>query len=141
MEKLKISKFQFTDFKIIKSYFEMGEEDNGNGYNFSLTFSPKGLIDKQNSSFEIELGVLIEEENKKFKAEIISKGKYIFDNELDADSLDKFIYINAPALIFPYIRAFISALTTLSGLKPINLPTLNLSHIGPELKENTKIKE
>ncbi|MBA7553274.1 Protein-export protein SecB [subsurface metagenome] len=139
MEAPTIAKFQFINFKIIKSYFEMGI--NQEEYTFSLDFSPKGIINKDKTSFELELNVIINEENNNFKAEITAVGTYTFDSEIDVDTLDKYFYVNAPALMFPYIRAYISALTTLSGLKSINMPTLNLTQIGPELKKNTVVKE
>jgi preprotein translocase subunit SecB len=89
---------------------------------------------------ELEVGVLIEDENQKFKIDIVAVGTYVFDINIEPDTLDKYFYINAPAIIFPYIRAYISSLTALSGLKPINLPTLNLSNLGSELKTHTVLK-
>lgn len=53
------------------------------------------------------------------------------------DNLGMFFYTNAPALLFPYIRAYISTLTNLSGFEPINLPTLNMTQLGKELEQNT----
>ncbi|PIQ16396.1 MAG: protein export chaperone secb, partial [Flavobacteriales bacterium CG18_big_fil_WC_8_21_14_2_50_32_9] len=38
---------------------------------------------------------------------------------------------------FPYIRAYISALTALSGLKTITIPTMNLTGLGEKLKRKT----
>lgn len=47
--------------------------------------------------------------------------------------LDSYIAYNAPAIIFPYVRAYISALTGLSGISPIILPTLNMERFGQDL--------
>ena len=60
-----------------------------------------------------------------------------FENKEGLENLGKFFYINAPALLFPYIRAYISTLTNLSGFEPINLPTLNMTRLGDDLKKNT----
>ena len=51
--------------------------------------------------------------------------------------MNQYFYTNAPAILFPYIRAYISTLTNLSGYKPINLPTLNLTSLREELEKNT----
>ncbi|MFW6352660.1 MAG: protein-export chaperone SecB [Bacteroidota bacterium] len=58
--------------------------------------------------------------------------------EIDGETLDKLLYINAPALLFPYIRANISTLTNLSGFELVNFPTLNMTKLGNDLKKNTK---
>jgi preprotein translocase subunit SecB len=138
MENTALASFKFEGFKIVKSIFEMNESENEQI--FSLEFKPKGLIDKENSKFELEFGVLIEEKNNKFKAEITAVGKYSFDSEIQEGLLDNFFYQNATAILFPYIRAYITTLTSLSGIAPIILPTLNLSNLGPELKRNTTFK-
>ena len=51
------------------------------------------------------------------------------------DGLDKYIACNAPAIIFPYVRAYISSLTGLSGVSPVILPTLNMEKFGKKLLE------
>lgn len=43
--------------------------------------------------------------------------------------------------MFPYIRAYISTVTALSGLKAVNLPVLNLTDLQERLKLNTVEKE
>jgi preprotein translocase subunit SecB len=140
MENITISSFKFDGFKITKSYFEMNEIVEGN-LTFTIGFAPKGLINEKTSTFKLELVVNIEDEDKKFKANITAVASYTYDSNIQAENLDKFFYINAPAILFPYIRAYISSLTTLSGLNPITLPTLNLSNLGEELKKNTVIEK
>lgn len=137
MENTPIASFKFESFRITKSYLEMNESKEEQTY--SINFKPKGIINKENSKFELELGVLIEEPNNNFKAEITAIGIYSFDIELQDENLDKFFYQNATAILFPYIRAYITTLTSLSGISPVILPTLNLSKLGPELKKNTTI--
>lgn len=50
-------------------------------------------------------------------------------------------YKNAPAIIFPYVRAYVTSLTVLSGIEAINIPTMNLSSIADDLKNNTHKEE
>jgi len=69
--------------------------------------------------------------------EITAVADYYFGDKEGLDNLNSFFFMNAPALLFPYLRAFISTLTNLSGFEPINLPTLNMSGLGEELKKNT----
>jgi preprotein translocase subunit SecB len=129
------SKFQFKGFKIVRSLIE--RNDNEPSKKISLGFAPKGLITKKDSNFQLHLGVKIEDENKSFMIEINAVANYSFENKEGLDNLGKFFYMNAPALLFPYIRAYISTLTNLSGFEPINLPTLNMTGLGEDLKKNT----
>lgn len=129
------SSFQFKGYKIIESHIKQNHENIA--HDLKLSFSPKGEIDKTQSIFLLTLETKIEDDNNAFSANIIAKATYTFDKDADPAHIDNFFYINAPAILFPYIRAYISTLTTLSGTKPVTLPTLNLSSLGKDLKDNT----
>lgn len=79
----------------------------------------------------------IEDKNKAININVQAIGNYLFEKSIELDQIDDFFFINAPALLFPYIRAYISTLTNLSGFEPINLPTLNMTKLGDDLKRNT----
>ncbi len=129
----KKSFFQFENFIINKSIFDLkkGLEVK----DLSIDFNPSGRLNFEGGKFELNLGVIISDEKDRLNIEVDSMGFFTFEN-LDKDDLSNFLYINAPAILFPYLRAYISSLTTLSGLKPIILPTLNLSSLKEELAAN-----
>ena len=133
---MKHSKFQFKGFKIERSLIERNQ--NKPSKQVAINFKPFGEINTENASFQLNLGVKIEDKNKSFKIEIDAVANFYFEKETELSNLDNYFYVNAPAILFPYIRAYISTLTTLSGFEAINLPTLNMSKIGKDLKENTK---
>lgn len=129
------ARFQFKGFSIIRSLIERKPGEHSK--KISLGFDPKGYINKKESHFQLHLGVRIEDENKIINIEILALADFFFDKEIEAESLNRLFYINAPALLFPYIRAYISTLTNLSGFDPVTLPTLNLTKLGDDLKKNT----
>jgi len=129
------SSFQFKGYKIIDSHIKQNHDNIA--HELKLSFIPKGEIDKTQSTFILTLETTIKDENNAFSAYIKAKATFSFDKDADPDHIDNFFYINAPAILFPYIRAYISTLTTLSGVKPVTLPTLNLSSLGKDLKDNT----
>jgi preprotein translocase subunit SecB len=130
------SKFQFKGFNIIRSLIEKKEARPAQ--KMSLSFNPRGLINRKNSTFQLNLGVKIGDEDKVINIEIEAVAVFYFDSQIDIQTLDKLFYVNAPALLFPYIRAYITTLTTLSGFEPVTLPTLNMTELGSDLKKNTK---
>ncbi len=51
-----------------------------------------------------------------------------------------FCYINAPALIYPYIRETVFSLTGKAGIQPINLPPFNFVAFGKEKMDSESIE-
>jgi len=127
------SGFQFDNFIIKRSLFEIKEEVETS--DLSVAFKPSGKIDYTKCLFHLGLSVKISNPNENFNIEIDSLGFFKFDG-IKKDELSSFLFHNAPALLFPYLRAYISSLTTLSGIQPIVLPTLNLSNLKSELEKN-----
>lgn len=131
------SGFQFKGFLIKKSLIVInGSED----LDLSITFNPTGLLDKKNSTFKLLLDINISEKNNELNIEVSSEGTFSY-NDLSDEKLNNFLYLNAPAILFPYLRAYITSLTALSGVSPIVLPTLNLSGLKNDLEKNVKILE
>ena len=132
------SKFQFKNFSIIRSLIE--RKGNESSKKLSISFNPRGLILKEQSTFQLQMGVKIGDKSESINIEIDALANFIFEDSSALEELNHYFYLNAPALLFPYIRAYIATLTNLSGLGAINLPTLNMSQIGENLRENTKLK-
>jgi len=130
------SKFQFKGFFIKRSLIERDETKILSG-KFSIAFEPKGSITKKDANFRLQLGIKITDAEKVLNIDIIAIADYSFSEKMNTEELNQYFYVNATALLFPYIRAYIATLTNLSGLKTINLPTLNLTSLGAELKKNT----
>lgn len=121
-----IASFRFKGYKIVDSTIRISED---------MEISPKLQV-----SFEQTTGSIIEEgmynhtltakitnDNASMNVEVKAVGFFEFDKTLSKESLQSFFQKNAPAILFPYVRAYISALTGLSGVAPLILPTLNLS--------------
>lgn len=128
MEKPSI--FQFHNFLIKRSVFDL--KQNTQRKELSIGFKPSGRLDFEAGKFELDLNIQISDKLEALKIEVEAVGFFSF-KDLDREKLFDFLYINAPAILFPYVRAYISSLTTLSGLQPIVLPTLNLTNLRDEL--------
>lgn len=131
------SGFQFKGFLIKKSLIVINSSQN---LDLSIKFNPSGFLDKKNSTFKLLLDIIISEKNNELNIEVSSEWTFSY-NDLNDESLNNFLYLNAPAILFPYLRAYITSLTALSGVSPIVLPTLNLSGLKNDLEKNVKILE
>lgn len=130
---MKKSDFQFDSFIVTKSLFELNH--NLDFLDLNINFKPTGKLDKTNNKFNLILGVKINDTSNNLNIDVEFIGYFKYTN-LDDSDIKIFLYQNAPAILFPYIRAYISTLTTLSGINPIVLPTLNLVHLKDDLLNN-----
>ncbi len=135
MNETKSSSFQFKGYRIERSVIDLKAVEIGE--NFSISFNPKGIINKTESSFQLNLTIYIKDKEDAINIEVSVVSFFVFDNQIAKNQLEKLFYMNAPAIIFPYLRSYITTLTVLSGIDPIILPTLNLSALGKELEKNT----
>lgn len=132
--KSKPAKFQFKGFRIEKSLINI-LEPNPEG-NFDIKFTPKGEISKSKSTFILKLEIYITNKTKTIEVDVLAIADFYFE-DIEDEKKEAYFFLNGPALLFPYIRAYISTLSTLSGIKSIILPTLNLVGLRSGLKKNT----
>ncbi|ADQ79033.1 protein export chaperone SecB [Paludibacter propionicigenes WB4] len=135
MSGTKTSSFQFKGYRIERSVIELKSVEIGE--NFNISFDSKGIINKSESSYQLNLTAYIKDKENTINIEVAVVSFFSFDSQIEKSQLEKLFYMNAPAIIFPYLRSYITTLTVLSGIDPIILPTLNLSSLGKELEENT----
>jgi len=133
-----LSQFQFLGYKILKSSIEL-EENISESSGLEIGFKTSGAVNKKDLTFNLNLTVIIKNSENSLNIEINSIGNFKFEPVDDIGDISGFFYTNASAILFPYIRAYIGTLTNLSGLKAINLPTLNLTNLAEDLKQNTVI--
>jgi len=94
-------------------------------------------VNKAESTFQLNLSAYVKDKEDTINIEVDIVSFFVFDSQIEKGQLDKMFFMNAPAIIFPYLRSYITTLTVLSGIDPVILPTLNLSALGKELEQNT----
>lgn len=118
-------KFKFKGYRIVNSEINIardGEIDKG----LSVTFSPVNSS-VEDSVYILDLGTEIINEDNSINIKLEMRGFFEFDQELPEEQKAVFFIGSAPAIMFPYLRAYISTLTSISGIEPIILPTINFS--------------
>lgn len=74
----------------------------------------------------LEADVWQEKDEKKIvDTRVKMGGQFLVAEGVDATFLDNFAEINAPAIIFPFVREAIASLTARAGIPPILLQPLN----------------
>ena len=92
-------------------------ESSQNTQHFAVTFK---------SEFQIKEGFILKVEYQS-----------IFETDTPIDDQvkkSKFLTVNAPAIAFPFFRAFIATFLTNSGFEPIILPSINFMKLSEQDK-------
>ena len=105
-----------------------------------IDFNPSGVFRKTESDSQYELKIIfsaIDKDSKKQMVQIECYAIFQFATKIDFTEIPSYFYGNCIAIVFPYIRAFISTITLQANFHPLVLPTMNLSSLAEPLKENT----
>lgn len=112
-------------------------DDTSELESFSFDFNPMFPEEKDESN---SFAIMFNGEMKNCKENYISK--VIFLSVFEVDELitvdflkDSFALINAPAISYPYFRAFYSNLLLSSGYEPFILPTINFVQLRKDKLE------
>ncbi|MCH8494499.1 MAG: protein-export chaperone SecB [Balneolales bacterium] len=130
-------KLKFLGVDIIKLTFET-EKPLVPETKFDLNIKPKVFYPKDNIRvFKIIFELGIKADNF-FSLDLIALGSFEFDRDVNDEERKKLANINAPAIVFPYIRSFVSTLTSNLGniTGNIVLPTQFFDGILEEIKES-----
>lgn len=127
-----IAKFRFNNY--IVEECELKQTGGVVSKEMHFAIEPYGELQEDGQSFILTLQVHVNDKADNFKAMLKIKGFFSYE-ALDKKTLLDFICTNAPAIMFPYVRAFVSSLSSLSGIVTIIMPTINMVQVGKALRE------
>ncbi|MFK5878719.1 MAG: protein-export chaperone SecB [Flavobacteriaceae bacterium] len=136
MEKPKKASFSLKKFKVPNFSYN---ESKGNP-ELNLSIDVKGDYFKENGKYKLYLEFKGSNSvDQSLIIEVNAVGIFKFSETIAAKDIPEYFYANAIAIIFPYVRSFISTLTLQANTGLIMLDTLNLSNLKEALRQNTKI--
>lgn len=125
------STLQFQGYKVITLRFELGESHQEE-YHVKPQFMKK-IFNIDDTNFEVNLGCKIVpslDEPFPFTCEVVLSGQFSIDE--NCENRDILIHENSVAILFPYLRSTLSALTLEANQQPLILPTLNIVNLFKE---------
>lgn len=137
MDKLKESapKINFLGYRCTQFNFQASEAytngESPDGLIFEVNYGP-AISEDDSKRFIITFDLSLVEPLKEGEKTTIIKGSFMglfsSSEDLDDEFLNSpFVKINAPAILYPFIRAYISTITINASLEAILLPTLNFA--------------
>jgi preprotein translocase subunit SecB len=127
-----ISKYQFDKVNI--------DLTNYKSKDIKLDFNTNGIYFEEKKEFELQFNVKALNENESPFVQVNCVGTFTFENVNSFEEIPDFFYRNSIAILFPYLRAYVSIVTTQANGPGIILPTLNLSSLENTLRKNTSKK-
>lgn len=137
MDKIKNASFSLVSYEF--SEVSMQGVNRPITETLSISFSTEGLFNEKSSIFQLTFGTIVSDKdcNKGPYIKVLCKAQYRFIDSISFSEIPDYFYANSIAILFPYVRAYISLLTTQANQKAVILPTYNLSSLASELKNNS----
>jgi preprotein translocase subunit SecB len=137
MDNLIKAAFTFQDYKLNTFEFKIPEDDS---IEIGVAIYPTGNFYSKENKFEMNLEILVvddkQQDNFIVKANMLAT--FIFNDLSSLKDIPPYFYQNSIAIVFPYIRSFISNLSLQANWEPLILPLLNLTGLEEFLSNNTK---
>lgn len=133
-----------ASFSIQRYYFDKVIIDlqNHTSDKLFVDFKPSGVFYSEDSTYKLTFDFLAFTDDKKGAQPFVNircNGFFKFENVSSLEEIPSYFYRNSIAILFPYLRAFVSILTNQANTPPIVLPTMNLISLEQPLRENTSI--
>lgn len=107
------------------------------GATLSVSFDPNGEYCKATGEYKLRLITRVSSEKKEFISTTLQV-VFGFTEPIELSEIPDFFYPNCMAIVFPYVRSFLSTLSLQANVPPIILPIINFSDLQGLLKCNTK---
>jgi preprotein translocase subunit SecB len=108
----------------------------------SISFDAKGEFEEEHSLYTLVFLVKVFNSDSVEDpfVQVQCQGVFKFSEVKSINDIPDFFYKNCIAILFPYVRAYISLVTTQANIPGVILPTYNLTGLGEKLKEATSLK-
>ena len=111
-----------------------------NDAELNISFNPKGVFYVKEARYDLVFDVTVDcSETGTEVVKVSCEAFFSFDNKVSIEDIPDYFYPNSLAIVFPYVRAFVSTISLQANVQPVVLPTVNLMGLTEKLKEQTQI--
>lgn len=131
--------FRLVNYKFTKATLNF---DIPKDAEFVISFKPSGKFKEEEGTYDLSFDTIVNcKETDTIIVEVSCIAQFSFKDKIKFEEIPDFFYPNSLAILFPYIRAFVSTLSLQANSSPIILPTVNLMGLTEELRDNTSVVE
>lgn len=108
----------------------------------NISFKPKGKFYSKEKRYDLNFDVYIKcKETNTTVINVSCIASFTFEGQISINEIPDYFYPNSLAILFPYIRAFVSTISLQANVSPVLLPTINLMGLTEDLKKETEVIE
>lgn len=131
--------FKLDYYHFTKAFLDFSIPDNAE---LNISFFPQGVFHVKEARYELIFEVKVEcNENQTEVVRVSCEASFSFAGKITVSEIPEYFYPNSLAIIFPYIRAFVSTMSLQANVRPVVLPTVNLMGLTEQLKSRTQVVE
>jgi preprotein translocase subunit SecB len=131
--------FRIDSYHFVKASLDFNISDDAM---LDVEIHPHGVYHQQDSRYVLDFVVkVVCEESQTEVVNVNCRAVFIFREPLKFEEIPDYFYPNSLAIVFPYVRAFVSTITLQANIHPVMLPTLNLMGLTEKLRNNTRNAE
>ena len=124
------SSFQIKEYFIEKLEYTKNESFKKETKNTEIPINFKRNIDSdfnnKKAIVRLSVEVLKKSDAFPFYINIELSGEFKADENMSEELFNRMCNINAPAILFPYVRTIVNTITAQSGFMPLTLPMINI---------------
>lgn len=131
--------FRIDSYHFVKASLDFNIPDNAT---LNIEICPSGVYHQSEGRYILDFVVSVDcEESKTEVVNVNCRAVFLFSEHLQLQQIPAFFFPNSLAIVYPYVRAFVSTITLQANVRPIILPTVNLMGLTDELRNNTENAE
>ena len=130
----KAATFTLKSYRFLQVSMDMETQEAAT---LSVSFDPCGEYSKSTGEYKLRLITRVSSEEKEFISTTLQV-VFGFTESIELSEIPDYFYPNCMAIVFPYVRSFLSTLSLQANVPPIILPIINFSDLQGVLKRNTK---
>lgn len=129
--------FKLDNYHFTKASLDFNIPNNAE---LNISFNPKGVFYKKDAHYDLVFDVTVEcLETGTEVVKVSCEASFSFGKNISIEEIPNYFYPNSLAIVFPYVRAFVSTISLQANVQPVVLPTVNLMGLTEKLKEQTQI--
>lgn len=131
--------FRLVNYKFTKATLNFDIPEDAE---FVIDFKPSGKLKEIEGTYDLSFDTIVKcEETDTIIVEVSCIAQFSFMDRIKFEEIPDFFYPNSLAILFPYIRAFVSTLSLQANSSPMILPTVNLMGLTEVLRDKTSVVE
>ena len=131
--------FKLDTYRFVKAALDF---DIPTEASLDIAIAPSGVLFLSKGKYVLTFQVVVTcEENSAEVVNVVCEAVFSFATPVKPEDVPSFFYPNSLAIVFPYVRAFVSTITLQANVRPVVLPTINLTGLTEELRKKTEVKE